>query len=97
MLPNSNSVVVGADDTNRLRAAAQQFMQIDDTTAGEGKDYALRFRGRLTQDSVAAYALAAKLFREAGYTPLFRPDGSASKLSDFLGRPLAVIFLRQLG
>ncbi len=67
--------MVGDDDTNRLRAAAQQFMQIDDTTAGEGKDYALRFRGRLTQDSIAAYALAAKLFRQVGYTPLFRPEG----------------------
>lgn len=28
---------------------------------------------------------------------LLRPDGSTAKLSEFLGRPLAVIFLRQLG
>lgn len=28
---------------------------------------------------------------------LLRPDGSTAKLSDFLGRPLVVIFLRQLG
>jgi len=67
--------MVGTDDINRLRAAVQQFMQVDDTTEGEGPQYAVRFRGRLTQDSVTAYALAARLFREAGYTPLFRPDG----------------------
>lgn len=75
MLINKNAVMVSDDDVIRLRAAAQQFMQVDDTTAGEGPEYAVRFRGRLTQDSVAAYATASRLFREAGYTPLFRPDG----------------------
>ena len=75
MLPIRNLALVEEADINRLRAAAQQFMQVDDTTVGEGQDYAVRFRGRLTQDSIPAYALAARLFREAGFTPLFRPDG----------------------
>lgn len=75
MLSTKNAVPVAEDEVVRLRAAVQQFMQIDDTTAGEGAEYAVRFRGRLTQDSVAAYALASQLFRAAGFTPLFRPDG----------------------
>ncbi|MCC7361696.1 MAG: hypothetical protein IT317_19585 [Anaerolineales bacterium] len=75
MLPIRNPALVDEDDVNRLRAAVQQFMQVDDTTVGEGSDYAVRFRGRLTQDSIPAYTLAARLFRAAGFTPLFRPDG----------------------
>jgi membrane-associated protease RseP (regulator of RpoE activity) len=76
MLPtNASMLAVSDDDVNRLRAAVQQFMQVEDTTVGEGPQFAVRFRGRLTQDSVAAYALASTAFRAAGYTPLFRPDG----------------------
>jgi hypothetical protein len=59
----------------RLRSAVQQFMSVDDMTLGEGKDFAVRFRGRLVMDSIAAYQRAAETFRPLGYTPLFRKEG----------------------
>lgn len=65
------------DATELLRSAASQFMHITDTTLGDGKGYAVRFRGRLRMDSIQAYRLAAASFRELGYTPLFRKDGDA--------------------
>jgi membrane-associated protease RseP (regulator of RpoE activity) len=61
--------------TDRLRVAVARFMQIDDTTLGEGPEYLVRFRGRLLMESTQAYALAAESFRELGFTPLFRKDG----------------------
>ena len=73
MLPTVQQPV--AVSTDRLRAAAMQFMSIEDMTLGEGKDFAVRFRGRLMMDSTQAYALAAESFRPLGYTPLFRKEG----------------------
>jgi hypothetical protein len=73
MLPSVQQTT--AMDTDRLRAAVQRFMSVQDMTLGEGKDYAVRFRGRLVMDSIEAYALAAESFRPLGYTPLFRKDG----------------------
>ncbi|MCC6187435.1 MAG: site-2 protease family protein [Anaerolineales bacterium] len=70
------TTTVDADAADRLRAATAQFMQIDDTTSGEGGSYAVRFRGRLVTDSLAAYDLAARSFRDLGYTPLFRKEGN---------------------
>ncbi len=64
-----------AVSTDRLRAAAAQFMSIEDMNLGEGKDYAVRFLGRLMFESTQAYAQAAESFRQLGYTPLFRKDG----------------------
>jgi membrane-associated protease RseP (regulator of RpoE activity) len=66
---------VSADAPDRLRAAAAQFMQIDDTTIGEDDRYAVRFRGHLLTDSIQAYDLATQAFRALGYTPLFRKEG----------------------
>ncbi len=63
--------------TDRLRLATAEFMQIDDTTYGEGGQYAVRFRGRLTKESTQAYAQAADSFRALGYTPLFRNENGA--------------------
>src|SRR5579859_224152 len=62
--------------SDRLRSAVSQFMSVDDMTLGEGKDYAMRFRGHLVMDSRQAYALAADSFRQLGYTPLFRKEGN---------------------
>jgi hypothetical protein len=73
MLPTVQQPV--AVSTDRLRAAAMQFMSIDDMTLGEGKDFSVRFRGRLMFESTQAYALAAESFRPLGYTPLFRKEG----------------------
>src|SRR5260221_11816723 len=73
MLPSVQSTTTV--NTDRLRAAVQQFMSVDDMTLGEGKDFAVRFRGHLVMDSMQAYALAAESFRQLGYTPLFRNDG----------------------
>jgi len=64
------------EKTDRLRAAVQQFMSVEDMTLGEGKDFAVRFRGHLVMDSMQAYALAAESFRPLGYTPLFRKEGA---------------------
>jgi len=60
-----------------LQAAAAQVMRIEDTTYGDGKEFVVRFRGRLVIDSVEAYSLAAEKFRALGCTPLFRWDGDA--------------------
>ena len=75
MLPTLKPVAVATPD--RLREAVSQFMSIEDMTLGEGKDFAVRFRGHLVMESTQAYALAAESFRPLGYTPLFRKDGEA--------------------
>jgi membrane-associated protease RseP (regulator of RpoE activity) len=72
---NVVSPAMQVDMVGLLRSAASQFMHINDTTVGEGQDYAARFRGRLTMESTAAYRLAAESFRPLGYTPLFRKEG----------------------
>ena len=74
MLPTTTPQI---DTADLLRSAASQFMHIADTTVGEGQTYAVRFRGRLTMESTAAYRLAADSFRPLGYTPLFRKEGDA--------------------
>ena len=73
MLPTLEQVP--AATTDRLRSAVGHFMSVDDTTLGEGKDFAVRFRGHLVMDSMQAYSMAAESFRPLGYTPLFRKDG----------------------
>lgn len=57
-----------------LRPIVAQVMDIVDTTYGGQGQYAVRFRGRLTRDSIEAYALVAEQFRPLGYTPLFRKE-----------------------
>jgi membrane-associated protease RseP (regulator of RpoE activity) len=71
-----------------LRAAAARFMQIDDTTFGEGAEYQVRFRGRLLMESTQAYAMAAESFRALGYTPLFRKDGDTHVVLAVAGAPV---------
>lgn len=73
MLPSVQQTTTAS--TDRLRAAVGQFMSIEDMTLGEGKDYAVRFRGHLVMESTQAYGLAAESFRPLGYTPLFRKEG----------------------
>src|SRR5258706_6041942 len=85
MLPTTRPLV---DVTDRLRTAAARFMQIDDTTFGEGADYQVRFRGRLLMDSRQAYAQAAESFRELGYTPLFRKEGDTHVVLAVAGAPV---------
>src|SRR5258708_40083298 len=73
MLPSVQQTT--AASTDRLRSAVAQFMSVDDMTLGEGKDFAVRFRGRLMFESTQAYSMAAESFRQLGYTPLFRKEG----------------------
>jgi hypothetical protein len=73
MLPSVQQPV--AATTDGLRSAVQRFMSVDDMTLGEGKDFAVRFRGRLLMESTQAYAMAAESFRQLGYTALFRKEG----------------------
>ncbi|MGH2523319.1 MAG: site-2 protease family protein, partial [Anaerolineales bacterium] len=63
--------------TDALRMAAAQVMEIHDTTLGDAPadKFAVRFRGRLTLDSLEAYKLVSEKFRALGYTALFRKDG----------------------
>ena len=84
MLPTTRPMV---EATDRLRTAAARFMQIDDTTLGEGPEYQVRFRGRLLMESTQAYALAADHFRELGFTPLFRKDGDTHVVLAVAGTP----------
>jgi len=74
MLPSVQPTTTESID--RLRAAVQQFLSVEDMTLGEGKDFAVRFRGHLVMDSMQAYSLAAESFRKLGYTPLFRKEGA---------------------
>ena len=74
MLPTVQQPIAGT--TDRLRMAVGQFMNVDDMTLGDGKDFVVRFRGHLSMESTQAYALAAESFRGLGYTPLFRKDGA---------------------
>src|SRR3990172_6007296 len=74
MLLNTHTVL-GTPEA--LQAAAAQVMRIEDTTYGDGKEFVVRFRGRLVIDPVEAYSLAAEKFRALGCTPLFRWDGDA--------------------
>ncbi len=74
-----------AANIDRLRAAVQQFMSVDDMTLGEGKDYSVRFRGRLVMESTQAYAMAADSFRQLGYTPLFRKEGETHVVLAVIG------------
>jgi len=76
MLP-SDSSIPDTDTTEALRRAAAQVMQIQDTTLGEDRKFAVRFRGRLNMDSIEAYALVSEKFRALGYTALFRKDGDS--------------------
>ncbi|MGQ0601978.1 MAG: site-2 protease family protein [Anaerolineales bacterium] len=77
-------------DAGSLRAIVAQVMDIEATTYGgtnaarrgpalralvDGRDYAVRFTGRLFVDSMEAYARVAEQFLPLGYTPLFRKEG----------------------
>jgi hypothetical protein len=62
------------DLTDSLLRAAQQVMVIDDVTVGEADSYLVRYRGRLTMNSMAAYAQVSEQFRALGCTALFRPE-----------------------
>lgn len=68
-------VAIAPDAVERLRLAAAQFMTIHDTTVGEGRDFAVRFRGQLSRPSMEAYDQARATFGGLGFTPLFRKDG----------------------
>ena len=83
MLPSVQQSIAGT--TERLRAAVAQFMSVDDMTLGEGKDFAVRFRGRLMLESTQAYAMAAESFRQLGYTPLFRKEGDTQIVLAMVG------------
>jgi Peptidase family M50 len=83
MLPSVQPTT--AVNIDRLRAAVQQFMSVEDMTLGEGKDFSVRFRGHLVMDSMQAYAMAAESFRPIGYTPLFRKDGDTHVVLAIVG------------
>jgi membrane-associated protease RseP (regulator of RpoE activity) len=59
-----------------LTGYVSRVFQIEDVTAGDGKNLFARYRGQLlNQDSAAAYDELAGLLRPHGITPLFRKDG----------------------
>ncbi|MBM4425028.1 MAG: site-2 protease family protein [Chloroflexi bacterium] len=62
------------DFTAPLRAAVASVMTVSDMTIGRNENYTVRFRGRLTLDSVEAYDRVAAAFRSHNFTPLFRND-----------------------
>lgn len=66
--------VSAPDFTTPLRAVVNEVMEVRDVTTGRTPDYAVRFRGRLKIDSVAAYERVAAVFREHNFTPLFRVE-----------------------
>jgi len=67
-------------DVAELRPIAEQVMRVDDTTFGATDEYAVRYRGQLTRDSVEAFHFVLERFRLLGYTPLFRKDQAGAHL-----------------
>ena len=65
------------DMVERLRRAAAEVMDIQDSTAGRGAEFAARFRGRLRLDSVEAYDRVGPAFQALNHTALFRKDNEA--------------------
>lgn len=66
------------DVADQLRRVVAPVMMITDTTRGaDGAGYDVRFRGRLTVDSLQAYRRVAEGFRQYRFTPLFRREGDA--------------------
>jgi membrane-associated protease RseP (regulator of RpoE activity) len=73
-----------ADTTHeeRLHLLIREVFDINEITWGDAKqDYAVRYRGGLRMDSIAAYTRLAQNLRPLGYTPLFRiEDGKQTIL-----------------
>lgn len=58
-----------------LKKATARVMSVEDITEGGSKqDFAVRFRGRLTQESTRAYDELEPAFRQHGLTLLFREE-----------------------
>lgn len=67
-------------DVAELRPIVEHVMQVADTTLGQADEYAVRYRGQLTRDSIEAFEFVAERFRPLGYTPLFRKDKDGTHL-----------------
>ncbi len=74
-----------------LNSLVARIFRINDVTAGDGKEYTLRYRGQLAlEDSAAAYDQLADSLRSYGLMPLFRKEkggGQIIYLVPALARP----------
>ena len=62
-------------DIDVLTNHVSRIFRIEDVTAGNGRDWVARYRGRLlSDDTVSAYDQLAEAVRPYGITPLFRRD-----------------------
>ena len=58
-----------------LNGFVSRIFRVEDVTAGEPKEWIVRYRGRLiTDDTVAAYDQLAESVRPYNITPLFRKE-----------------------
>jgi len=63
-------------ELDSLRSVVSRVLRIDDVTTGDGKNYLVRYRGRLYgEDSAKAYDQLAADLRPFEVTPVFRKEG----------------------
>lgn len=77
-------VVGGADVAERLLAQVRQVMRVSDVTTG--KDFAVRYRGRLMIPADEAYDRLEPAFAREGTTLLFREEGGDHVVLGVSGR-----------
>ncbi|RPH58637.1 MAG: hypothetical protein EHM81_09630, partial [Chloroflexi bacterium] len=64
-----------------LNSLVARIFRINDVTAGDGKEYTLRYRGQLAlEDSAAAYDQLADSLRPYGLMPLFRNEKGGGQI-----------------
>jgi hypothetical protein len=62
-------------DTELITRHVEKVFRVEDTTVGDGKEYLVRYRGRLTgEDSTEAYEQLFEQLRPLDVTPLFRME-----------------------
>ena len=61
-------------EDERYTPYVARILSIEDITRGDGKQYLVRYRGRLRIESVQAYDQLTNLLRPLDITPMFRNE-----------------------
>ena len=76
-----------------LTGFVSRIFRVEDVTAGEPKEWIVRYRGRLvTDDTVAAYDQLAEAVRPYNITPLFRKEPGDKQLIFLVQSPVIPTF-----
>jgi membrane-associated protease RseP (regulator of RpoE activity) len=81
-----------------LTGHVSRVFRVEDVTAGEPKDWIVRYRGHLLnqEDSAAAYDQLAEAMRSYGITPLFRKEQGGKQLIYLVQSPPVARFSSNL-